>query len=237
MTHQACWKSKRQQPDGHHHMSTRTVHPSFKWTKTCKSVNLAKSECSFMRISILKTMCGKILIPEMLVTNDGSIVLCNDDNDVAMNAANGDDKLDPSTFNIEVVEIVPPKYVRTTANATMTTLPTVTNDMQSQAYQQQQIIETPQNPIAKRDTLKRRPPHMQPKHGGNDAQRFFCPRCGKDYSQSKNMRRHYRLECGQEPRYPCPFCKLRYKRNNQLKNHLITRHCLKVKEGNVYSPI
>lgn len=70
-----------------------------------------------------------------------------------------------------------------------------------------------------------------------DTQRYVCPRCGKDYSQSKNMRRHYRLECGQEPRYPCPFCKLRYKRNNQLKNHLITRHCMKIKDGNLYMPI
>lgn len=55
--------------------------------------------------------------------------------------------------------------------------------------------------------------------------RFVCPRCGKDYSQSKNMRRHYRLECGQEPKYPCPYCQLRFKRNNQLKNHIISRHC------------
>lgn len=69
---------------------------------------------------------------------------------------------------------------------------------------------------------KKRPAHMQPQQ---DTQRFPCPRCGRDYSQSKNMRRHYRLECGQEPRYPCSFCQLRFKRNNQLKNHIMIKHC------------
>lgn len=69
---------------------------------------------------------------------------------------------------------------------------------------------------------KKRPAHMQPQQ---DAQRFPCPRCGRDYSQSKNMRRHFRLECGQEPRYPCNFCQLRFKRNNQLKNHIMIKHC------------
>lgn len=69
---------------------------------------------------------------------------------------------------------------------------------------------------------KKRPAHMQPQQ---DTQRFPCPRCGRDYSQSKNMRRHFRLECGQEPRYPCNFCQLRFKRNNQLKNHVMIKHC------------
>lgn len=59
-----------------------------------------------------------------------------------------------------------------------------------------------------------------------EQQRFVCPRCGKDYSQSKNMRRHYRLECGQEPKFPCPYCQLRFKRNNQLRNHIVSRHCV-----------
>lgn len=58
-------------------------------------------------------------------------------------------------------------------------------------------------------------------------QRFACPRCGKDYSQRKNMRRHYRLECGQEPQYPCPICNLRFKRKNQMSGHLFTRHGIK----------
>lgn len=69
---------------------------------------------------------------------------------------------------------------------------------------------------------KKRPAHMQPQQ---DTQRFPCPRCGRDYSQSKNMRRHYRLECQVEPRYACQLCQLRFKRNNQLKNHVMIKHC------------
>lgn len=57
--------------------------------------------------------------------------------------------------------------------------------------------------------------------------RYGCPRCGRDYSQLKNMKRHFRLECGREPQYPCPFCKMRFKRNNQLRNHMIARHFVK----------
>lgn len=66
-----------------------------------------------------------------------------------------------------------------------------------------------------------------------EQQRFVCPRCGKDYSQSKNMRRHYRLECGQEPKFPCPYCQLRFKRNNQLRNHIVSRHCVSSAGGTV----
>lgn len=68
---------------------------------------------------------------------------------------------------------------------------------------------------------RKRPPHMQPQQ---DTQRYPCPRCGRDYSQSKNMRRHFRLECGIPPRYQCSHCTLRFKRNNQLKNHVIIKH-------------
>lgn len=82
--------------------------------------------------------------------------------------------------------------------------------------------------------IKKRPAHMLPHLSRHDSQRYSCPRCGKDYSQSKNMRRHYRLECGQEPKYPCSYCQLRFKRNNQLKNHINTRHFSKFDDDNVY---
>lgn len=152
----------------------------------------------------------------MLVTNDGSIVLCNDDDAVVGNAAIGKELHQP-TYKIEVVEIMQSNYAT----------PDSANDMKQPQPPQQAITAT-------KTMIKRRPAHMQPKH--EELQRHVCPRCGKDYSQSKNMRRHYRLECGQEPQFSCPFCKLRYKRNNQLKNHLITRHCLNVTDGNVYLP-
>lgn len=81
--------------------------------------------------------------------------------------------------------------------------------------------------VDKKSMVKKRPLHMQPKQSNSHAQRYKCPRCGKDYSQRKNMRRHYRLECGQEPKYPCPVCSLRFKRHNQMSGHMLTRHGIK----------
>lgn len=85
-------------------------------------------------------------------------------------------------------------------------------------------------------TLKKRPLHMMPKQLNSQMQRFKCPRCGKDYSQRKNMRRHYRLECGQEPKYPCPVCNLRFKRHNQMSGHMSTRHNIKDANNKVILP-
>lgn len=85
-------------------------------------------------------------------------------------------------------------------------------------------------------TMKKRPLHMMPKQTNSQVQRFKCPRCGKDYSQRKNMRRHYRLECGQEPKYPCPVCNLRFKRHNQMSGHMLTRHNMKDANNKVILP-
>lgn len=66
------------------------------------------------------------------------------------------------------------------------------------------------------------PPHMRPRTKSET--RFECPKCGKEYSLAKNMRRHARLECNQEPKFSCPHCPLRCKRNNQLQRHILARH-------------
>lgn len=54
--------------------------------------------------------------------------------------------------------------------------------------------------------------------------RHICLKCGKAYSQSRNLRRHCRLECGQEPAYICEICSKRFKRNNQLQRHIRLLH-------------
>lgn len=53
---------------------------------------------------------------------------------------------------------------------------------------------------------------------------FACPNCGLVYSLKRNLQRHLRLECGQEPRYPCPVCAFRSKRRNNLRSHMLNRH-------------
>lgn len=94
---------------------------------------------------------------------------------------------------------------------------------------------SPEPIVMNKPIVKKRPQHMMPKTS-TETPRFNCPRCGKDYSQRKNMRRHYRLECGQEPKYPCPVCNLRFKRHNQMSGHMLTRHGIKDATAKVLLP-
>lgn len=70
--------------------------------------------------------------------------------------------------------------------------------------------------------VRRIPAHMQPRI--NHTERHNCPNCNSSYSQRKNLQRHLKLECGQEPKFACPFCTLRCKRNNQMQHHIATKH-------------
>ncbi|GAB0096964.1 hypothetical protein DMENIID0001_125500 [Sergentomyia squamirostris] len=54
--------------------------------------------------------------------------------------------------------------------------------------------------------------------------RYSCPQCGTRFTLEKNMKRHYRYECGKEPMYQCPVCFVKFKRNNQLQNHIAKKH-------------
>ncbi|KDR21817.1 Longitudinals lacking protein, isoforms F/I/K/T, partial [Zootermopsis nevadensis] len=42
---------------------------------------------------------------------------------------------------------------------------------------------------------------------------YPCPRCKKVYRWMISLRRHIRLECGQEPKHPCLYCG---RRDNQM---------------------
>lgn len=116
--------------------------------------------------------------------------------------------------------------------------------MQSETQESVEITDIDDNMVGGRivaehkpgNSMKKRPLHMMPKQATDESQRYKCPRCGKDYSQRKNMRRHYRLECGQEPKYPCPICSLRFKRHNQMSGHMLTRHGIKDTNNKVLLP-
>lgn len=167
-------------------------------------------------------------IQSMVLQNDGSIILC--DGDSVSEIGN----------SIEVVELLStgaqptkssqqpqyqPKLLPAKIDSSSHHQVPSTNDQLKP--RQPADTTSPKRPLM----VKKRPLHMQPKQL-NQTQRFPCPRCGRDYSQRKNMRRHFRLECGQEPRFPCPVCNLRFKRNNQMNSHMITRHGLK--DGSTY---
>jgi len=52
---------------------------------------------------------------------------------------------------------------------------------------------------------------------------FPCNMCGKVYRYYRNLHTH-RRECGQEPRFHCPYCSLRTKTKSNLKRHIRLKH-------------
>uniref|UniRef100_A0A1B6LKP4 BTB domain-containing protein n=1 Tax=Graphocephala atropunctata TaxID=36148 RepID=A0A1B6LKP4_9HEMI len=51
-----------------------------------------------------------------------------------------------------------------------------------------------------------------------------CAKCHKTYSSPHTLRRHVRLECGQEPRFRCPYCPHRTKQRYNLMLHISRTH-------------
>ncbi|CAB0013510.1 unnamed protein product, partial [Nesidiocoris tenuis] len=51
-----------------------------------------------------------------------------------------------------------------------------------------------------------------------------CEACGRSYKYKGNLLQHQRNECGQEPKFQCPFCPFRSKQRSNLKTHIRGRH-------------
>ncbi|XP_019888428.1 zinc finger X-chromosomal protein-like [Ooceraea biroi] len=53
---------------------------------------------------------------------------------------------------------------------------------------------------------------------------FRCPKCGRGFTVKGNLTRHFRYECGQAPRFKCPYCEFRSKQTSNVKSHIRSRH-------------
>ncbi|CAD6201841.1 GSCOCG00002805001-RA-CDS, partial [Cotesia congregata] len=53
---------------------------------------------------------------------------------------------------------------------------------------------------------------------------YSCDDCGKSYTWKPSLTRHKREECGKDPQFSCPFCKIKIRRSGVLKRHLIHVH-------------
>lgn len=51
-----------------------------------------------------------------------------------------------------------------------------------------------------------------------------CPRCGKTYKHDRNLYRHMKVECGQQPRYYCRYCPYRSKHKSDTYKHVVRIH-------------
>lgn len=61
---------------------------------------------------------------------------------------------------------------------------------------------------------------MEPKN-------FPCPNCSSGFTYEKGLVQHIKYECGQKPRFKCPYCEHRSKWMNNVYKHIRIKH-----EGN-----
>lgn len=59
---------------------------------------------------------------------------------------------------------------------------------------------------------------------GNDRSHYYCPKCLHSFTLKSNRNRHYKYECGHEPRFKCPYCKLKSKQTSQIYSHIRKKH-------------
>lgn len=59
---------------------------------------------------------------------------------------------------------------------------------------------------------------------GKDRLLYYCPKCLHSFTLKSNRNRHYKYECGHEPRFKCPYCKLRSKQTSQIYSHIRKKH-------------
>lgn len=67
-------------------------------------------------------------------------------------------------------------------------------------------------------TKRRRGGHLQ-----GDIKRHTCSRCSKSYIHAWHLKRHTKIECGQEPRVQCPYCSTKMKQRGHVYRHI--RQC------------
>ena len=72
--------------------------------------------------------------------------------------------------------------------------------------------------------LVRRQRQQQRRRPPGSSQNYVCQRCGKGYVFHKSLKRHQRYECGQEPRFACPYCGLRSKQQAHVREHIRRKH-------------
>lgn len=57
-----------------------------------------------------------------------------------------------------------------------------------------------------------------------EKQKFPCPTCSSVFSHKNNLYYHCKFECGQLPRFNCPYCVYRTKHVSNVRAHVRRKH-------------
>lgn len=64
--------------------------------------------------------------------------------------------------------------------------------------------------------------HDEPIYG-----RYYClNECGRHYKNKRDMRYHFKHECGMPLPYQCNYCEMKYINKSKLRLHTIRKHNL-----------
>ncbi|KAK2584883.1 hypothetical protein KPH14_002479 [Odynerus spinipes] len=55
-------------------------------------------------------------------------------------------------------------------------------------------------------------------------QRFPCGNCNSVFSRKHNLQYHLKFECGQSPRFNCPYCAYRTRHPSNVRAHVRRIH-------------
>ncbi|KAG7205692.1 hypothetical protein KM043_007641 [Ampulex compressa] len=54
--------------------------------------------------------------------------------------------------------------------------------------------------------------------------KFPCPNCSSVFNRKNNLKKHLKYECGQLPRFKCPYCVYRSKKTSNVRAHVRAIH-------------
>lgn len=57
-----------------------------------------------------------------------------------------------------------------------------------------------------------------------ETSKYPCENCNSVFNRKTNLTFHMRWECGQPPRYKCPYCDLMSKKTTNIRKHIQRRH-------------
>ncbi|EFN84250.1 Longitudinals lacking protein, isoforms A/B/D/L [Harpegnathos saltator] len=53
---------------------------------------------------------------------------------------------------------------------------------------------------------------------------FPCPKCSSIFNRKNNLYSHLKFECGQLPRFGCPYCDYTSKKSSNIRAHVRRKH-------------